>query len=637
MKTSTLRLGSLALALMLFVSVSLRAQDIVTLPTPDRQGGITAISGGGDGPPPGTIWAGATPSNAGNKPVLVFIHGYSGSANTWFPEGDNDMYARVYNDGYRSAYVTVHPDQTMWVNGDLFADQLGVITNYFGVNKVVVVAHSKGGLDTDAALIHYGGYQYVDRVVSLGSPHYGSPLADLAQSSWVSWLGAIFGQKNDATYVMQTGYMNYFRSVTDTHPNRPYTSFRTLGGWDWSFFSSLGPSGTYLSSSGYSMSNGGNDGVVPYNFSRRPNSTELYYSGSSRTEYDHYELSEGHAVWSTIKTQLPGTLYRAEEVPTTSTAADYHPTSTVASHTMIVTSQGGPATFTLDRGITGATVEIRTLEENALPKITDGFNRTAELTMVKSNAPTEGMVGNFVSQYTMERPVAGKYIIDMDEPFVALVTVNGGGEATLTGDLNGLRRVYRAGETMNLTLDLRDEAGQPITDAFISATARLTGTLEGNAVAAERMMALNFEATDVAGVYQAAASLPVEGVYNISLDAKSGNFHRSITKSVGVIENTVSEPITAANPFDLKSFPNPFTQQTTIRFALEEDETLNLRILDLTGREVQAMQLSGLGEGIHNLNWDGTTAEGAQLPTGTYFIRLEGNKKAQTERVQIIR
>jgi len=177
----------------------------------------------------GNIYYGATPSNLrAGSPVIVFIHGYSSRASTWWD--GNDMYNKAFADGYRTAFVSVNPDKDMWVNGQLFNNMLGTITNRFGVNRVVVVAHSKGGLDTDAALVHYGAKNKVARVITLSSPHHGTPLADLAQSGWVSWLSGVFGQVNDATNCLQTGYASYFRSQTDNNSNNT-TNFRTVGAW----------------------------------------------------------------------------------------------------------------------------------------------------------------------------------------------------------------------------------------------------------------------------------------------------------------------------------------------------------------------------------------------------------------------
>src|SRR5690606_15553332 len=112
--------------------------------------------------------------------------------------GANDMYTYAYNHGYRTAFVDLHPEGTMWDNGQLLSSLLNQITAYFGVSKVVIVAHSKGGVDANAAAAHYGAAPKISRVITLGTPHWGTPLADLAYSSWASWLAELLGQRTEA-------------------------------------------------------------------------------------------------------------------------------------------------------------------------------------------------------------------------------------------------------------------------------------------------------------------------------------------------------------------------------------------------------------------------------------------------------
>jgi triacylglycerol esterase/lipase EstA (alpha/beta hydrolase family) len=328
-------------------SFSAVAQILQTLPVPAKGTGANAISIGSDLYDPGTIVLGAVPPNAGNKPVLVFLHGYTGNADTWF--GDNDMYTRAYNDGYRTAYAVVYPDRSMWDNGSLFSQQLSLICSHYGVSKVVVVAHSKGGIDTDAAINHYGAGSKVNRVITLGSPHFGTPLADLAQSGWVWWLSAIFSQRNDATYVMQTGYMDYFRSVTDNKSTNNI-SFRTMGSG--SYYGSLWTSGLYLSANGGAWWNGGNDGVVNYSDSKRPKSTTL-----SKVDFNHFDIAIGSNTWGRIKGQLPSSLTR--EAITPDVEVDYNPNSVIRSNYQLVSGEGGTYSFRIEEGAEGVNIDVR--------------------------------------------------------------------------------------------------------------------------------------------------------------------------------------------------------------------------------------------------------------------------------------
>ncbi|MGM0851312.1 MAG: esterase/lipase family protein [Bacillota bacterium] len=241
---------------------------------------------------PGQWYVGTTPSYvAPSKHPILFVHGLNSSSNTWWNE--NNMYDTAYQNGYETAFIDLYPTKNMWDNGALLAQKIRDIYDYYG-EKVVVVAHSKGGIDTQSALVHYGAYPYVSRIITLSTPHYGSQLADLAYSSWAGWLTGILGSKNDATYSLQTGYMSYFRSEMDHHQNVNRNPVYTFGGTKWgSFGSSLYWGGLYLSAYG------SNDGAVTVNSSRLPYGTELRVGN-----WNHSTIKEGSSTFNLFKNYL---------------------------------------------------------------------------------------------------------------------------------------------------------------------------------------------------------------------------------------------------------------------------------------------------------------------------------------------
>ncbi len=247
---------------------------------------------------PGTWFLGASPPDADlNNPPIVFVQGLNSQAQSWWSEtvyhGMNDMYQTAYNRGYRTAFVQLHDaggnPSSPWDNGKLLAQMLADIYRYFG-QKVNIVAHSKGGPDTQAALIHYGAYPYVNNVVTLGSPHYGSHVADLAYSWWAGWLAELLGQKSDATYSLQTGEMAKFREVTDNHPNVSKNTYYTAAGTSWGpALSTLWFGGAYLSAHGDS------DGLVNVWSTRLPYGHHVFTN-----DVDHDEIRTGTASFAQI-------------------------------------------------------------------------------------------------------------------------------------------------------------------------------------------------------------------------------------------------------------------------------------------------------------------------------------------------
>lgn len=243
-----------------------------------KAGGI----GGDDRGTPGYWYAGETPSSIDpSKSPLVFVHGYNNSSAVWH-EG-NDMYEVALANGYETAFIDLHHDRDMWTNGAILAEKLQEMYHYFGGKKLVVIGYSKGGVDIQTALVHYNAHPYVSNVISLSSPHHGTQLADLAHSSAAWWLAALLGNNNEATESLQTGNMQYFRSLTDSHPNTVKNRYYTLGGTKWgSFGSAFYWGGLYLSQYGKS------DGVVTAVNSRLPGASIVQEGG-----WNHTTIREG--------------------------------------------------------------------------------------------------------------------------------------------------------------------------------------------------------------------------------------------------------------------------------------------------------------------------------------------------------
>ncbi|MGP1908630.1 esterase/lipase family protein [Metabacillus sp. JX24] len=235
---------------------------------------------------PGQWYVGDAPASQNtSKSPVVFVHGLNSSSNTWW--NGNDMYSTALANGYQTAFVDLYPTKNMWDNGALLSQKLSEIYQYFGGKKLVLVTHSKGGIDAQSALVHYGAHQYVSNLITLSTPHSGSQLADLAYSSWAGWLSGILGSKNDAVYSLQTGYMSQFRTQTDAHANARKNPIYTFGGTKWgSFGSSLYWGGVYLSSYG------SNDGAVTVQSSRLGYGREIKIGS-----WDHYSVNKGSSTF----------------------------------------------------------------------------------------------------------------------------------------------------------------------------------------------------------------------------------------------------------------------------------------------------------------------------------------------------
>ncbi|UFU00749.1 hypothetical protein KO561_07385 [Radiobacillus kanasensis] len=379
---------------------------------------ISAGSFGKDDPSgtPGNWYVGTTPSYvASSKHTILFVHGLNSSSSTWWEE--NDMYNTAYQAGFETAFIDLYPTNNMWDNGSLLAQKVKDIYSYFG-EKVVVVAHSKGGVDTQSALVHYGAAPYVERVITLSSPHHGSQLADLAYSSWAGWLANIIGSKSDATYSLQTGYMEYFRSETDGKSNVLQVPIYTFGGTEiGSFGSSLYWGGLYLNSYG------ANDGAVTVASSRLPYATELQIGA-----WDHSSIKEGTSTFSLFESYLGEKNYAMSSPK----IAKVQQTSVEPTENGIASIVRGGETagmkkesFNIEKGVDEITIDWMSNQEISDLTLIGPTNK--KYTNFKKNVDeTEYFNGAYHHTLTIPNPASGTWTLETEikQKYLLHVTVD---------------------------------------------------------------------------------------------------------------------------------------------------------------------------------------------------------------------
>lgn len=527
---------------------------------------------------------GATPPGANPaKPVIVFVQGLHGSAPNWWSDttyyGVNDMYAYAYNNGYRTAFVQFRDADgnagSMWLNGSVLRQQLEAITKYFGVQKVDIVAHSKGGVDSQSAIVHYGAYPYVSTVFTLSSPHRGSELADLSYSWWSWWLGALLGQHDDGTYVMQTGYMSYFRSLTDSRSEDAAISYRMGGGTNHGpLFSAIWWGGSYLNFYG------SNDGVVTVDSAMGlPRGIRLFVA-----DFNHDNIRMGSRSWSYIAPYLTpiGTAAGTAAVLTASAASTRTTASTIktASTTRVTVADMGSTATAETAGITpggatstllrGGSVDGQTSTAFAVESGVSRLDLTClvkeagtqavlvspagerfELAVATDADTAEYFAGARELGASVDEPAAGQWTLEVTaggtDAYLAWVRYTGGATAGL---IDRPSTVYSPGQSVDLTLRVDGGAagepdGGPVSGVEVRGLAVATSPARGQAQAnPDYGLDSRFELRPVAGTtgdFAGSFRLPGrEGVYNLTMDvtglrADGTRFEKTVVVSVAAL------------------------------------------------------------------------------------------------------
>ncbi|MFN3530304.1 MAG: choice-of-anchor V domain-containing protein [Bacteroidia bacterium] len=82
---------------------------------------------------------------------------------------------------------------------------------------------------------------------------------------------------------------------------------------------------------------------------------------------------------------------------------------------------------------------------------------------------------------------------------------------------------------------------------------------------------------------------------------------------------------------NFKIYPNPVTEKMTISYQLERNETVNIRVFDITGREslVLLQQKMEAGEHVHQFDVR------EQLRAGVYFVTVEAGNRTLSQKMLV--
>lgn len=84
--------------------------------------------------------------------------------------------------------------------------------------------------------------------------------------------------------------------------------------------------------------------------------------------------------------------------------------------------------------------------------------------------------------------------------------------------------------------------------------------------------------------------------------------------------------------FQLKNYPNPFTQNTTIEYQLPKEAKVSLRVYDLLGQEVATLVNENKAAGSHRVNFSAK-----KLLPGPYFYRIQTGEFVESRKLIIVK
>jgi catechol 1,2-dioxygenase len=88
---------------------------------------------------------------------------------------------------------------------------------------------------------------------------------------------------------------------------------------------------------------------------------------------------------------------------------------------------------------------------------------------------------------------------------------------------------------------------------------------------------------------------------------------------------------------NISTFPNPFNSQIKIEFDLTESSHVLVSIYNLNGQWIQTLNDGILIEGKHNFIWDGKLVNGYSVPSGEYFLNIQGLLSHQMKKITFLK
>ena len=87
----------------------------------------------------------------------------------------------------------------------------------------------------------------------------------------------------------------------------------------------------------------------------------------------------------------------------------------------------------------------------------------------------------------------------------------------------------------------------------------------------------------------------------------------------------------------LQNYPNPFRDETTIEYSIVEEGEVSLDVFDALGQVVVTLAVGHREPATYTVAWDGRSANGREVPTGIYVIRLSTPQGASAVRALKVR
>jgi len=86
-----------------------------------------------------------------------------------------------------------------------------------------------------------------------------------------------------------------------------------------------------------------------------------------------------------------------------------------------------------------------------------------------------------------------------------------------------------------------------------------------------------------------------------------------------------------------QNYPNPFNPETIIKYELQTQGKVKLKVLDILGKVVIELVDDTLPPGSYGVKWNGKDGNGRSVASGTYLYQLTVNKHQIAKKLLLTR
>jgi hypothetical protein len=224
-----------------------------------------------------------------------------------------------------------------------------------------------------------------------------------------------------------------------------------------------------------------------------------------------------------------------------------------------------------------------------------------------------------------------------------------------SGDIGGLTLapgLYKFSSTAAITGSVTFDAGGDENAVFIM---QIGSTLT-TAVSSQVILAGNAKARNIFWQVGSSATLGVNSIFkgtimddqSITMNTTSDVEGRllAINAAVSIDEGSITKPVSSSGIEDdqtspkefalLQNYPNPFNPSTLIRYVIEKDSQVSMKVFDTLGQEVATLVDGHQEAGKHSVQFNTENGEKG-LSAGVYFYRLKAGTFVSMKKMMLIK